>query len=220
MNLRDWTHEIRMTGIAFADFLDSKGIHFSLSSSGEYFVQLSNGITFKLYTNRSGNNRIVLPSSTCDELSEKLLFAWEEFNGRTYGGIHLFVDGSFRDNAAGYGVVVISEKRIEEKIKGCVRENLEMRNVIGEIEGVIQGLSYCLNKGYKRVKIHYDYEGLKSWKTGEWKAKNESTRKYRDLLDKLSADINIGWVKVKSHVGDTFNEIADKLAKKAVEECF
>jgi ribonuclease HI len=91
--------------------------------------------------------------------------------------------------------------------------------VIGEIEGVIQGLSYCLKMGYKKVKMHYDYEGLKSWTTGEWKAKNESTRKYRDLLDELSPNISIEWVKVKSHVGDTFNEIADKLAKKAVEEC-
>ncbi|HDP76842.1 MAG TPA: reverse transcriptase-like protein [Mesotoga infera] len=219
MNMRDWTHEIRKTGIAFADFLDSKGIHLSLSSHGEYFVQLSNGITFKLYTNCSGNKRIVLPSSACDALSEKLLFAWEEFNGRTYGGTHLFVDGSFRDNAAGYGVIVISEERIEEKMKGCVRENLEMRNVIGEIEGVVQGLNYCLKKRYKEVKIHYDYEGLKSWKTGEWKAKNESTRKYRAFLDELSPDISIEWVKVKSHVGDTFNEIADKLAKEAVDEC-
>jgi len=217
--MREWTDGIRKTGIAFADFLDGKGIHCSLSAHGEYFVQLSNGVTFKLYTNRSGNYRIVLPSSICGVLSEKLLFAWEEFNGRTYGGIHLFVDGSFRDNAAGYGVVVISENHIVERMKGCVKENLEMRNVIGEIEGVIQGLSYCLKRGYKKVKMHYDYEGLKSWITGEWKAKNESTRKYRDLLDELSPNISIEWVKVKSHVGDTFNEIADKLAKKAVEEC-
>ncbi|HNU23695.1 MAG TPA: hypothetical protein PKN37_05465 [Mesotoga sp.] len=27
------------------------------------------------------------------------------------------------------------------------------------------------------------------------------------------------WEKVKAHTGETFNEIADKLAKEAVDEC-
>ena len=106
---------------------------------------------------------------------------------RNYDGVHLFVDGSFMDNKVGYGVLVISENRIEKRINGCLKENLEMRNVTGEIEGVIKALEYCMRKGYRKAFIHYDYMGLRSWAEGEWKAKNKQTRKYVERLKQFSS---------------------------------
>ncbi|MBN2219197.1 MAG: reverse transcriptase-like protein [Kosmotogaceae bacterium] len=219
MTIKDWTLALKETGYEFAGFLKTKSLYCSITVISEYCVELSNSVVFKLYTDRKGNKRIVLPSFLSEEKGEWLLFRWEEFNGRDYGGVHLFVDGSFMDNKVGYGVLVISENRIEKRINGCIKENLEMRNVTGEIEGVIRALEYCEQKGYRKVTIHYDYMGLRCWADGEWKAKNKLTRKYVERLKEYSSQFDIEWVKVRSHTGETFNEIADKLAKRSVGDC-
>ncbi|HNQ70113.1 MULTISPECIES: RNase H family protein [Mesotoga] len=219
MTLNDWTLALKETGYEFARFLKKRGLCCSVTVISEYCVELSNSVVLRLYTNRKGNKRMVLPSFLSEEKSEWLLFRWEEFNGRNYDGVHLFVDGSFMDNKVGYGVLVITENQIEKRINGCLRENLEMKNVTGEIEGVIRALEYCMRKGYRKATIHYDYMGLRSWAEGEWKAKYKLTRKYVERLKQFSSQIDIEWVKARSHIGETFNEIADKLAKKAVEDC-
>ncbi len=219
MRIEKWTANLKVAASGFAEFLKNEGLNYSTGTLGEYFVELKNGKGFKLYTNRSGNIRLIMPSSFPEELAERLLFLWEEYNGRVYEGTHVFVDGSFKDNIAGYGVVVVTEGRIEKKMKGCAKKNPEMRNVVGEIEAVIEGLSYCLKRSYKKATIHYDYEGLRSWLTGEWEAKNDLTRRYSELARDMSNRIIIEWEKVKAHTGNTFNEIADKLAKEAVDEC-
>jgi len=56
------------------------------------------------------------------------------------------------------------------------------------------------------------------WATGKWKAKTELTKKYKKLYDYYSKFIEINFSKVKAHTGNTYNELADKLAKKAILE--
>ena len=46
------------------------------------------------------------------------------------------------------------------------------RNVAGEIMAIRKAVAWCQRKDIKEISIHYDYQGLESWVTGDWKGKN------------------------------------------------
>ena len=68
----------------------------------------------------------------------------------------------------------------------------------------------------KELVIYHDYEGIAKWCLGEWKANKEGTKAYKAFYDAVSRQIQITFVKVKGHSGDTYNEMADRLAKEAL----
>lgn len=93
----------------------------------------------------------------------------------------------------------------------------EMNNVAGEIKGSEMAIKYCLDNKIKSITIYHDYEGISKWSTGEWQAKKEGTKAYKEFYDDASKTIDIHFVKVKGHSGDKYNEMADQLAKGAFQ---
>ncbi len=87
------------------------------------------------------------------------------------------------------------------------------RNVAGEIMAILKAVAWCQRKDIKEVSIHYDYQGLESWVTGDWKGKTSFTQDYAQIV--RSSGLTIHWVKVKAHSGELGNEIVDKLARDA-----
>lgn len=75
------------------------------------------------------------------------------------------------------------------------------------------GVSYGRGTLPELIEIHYDYNGIERWVTGEWKAKKEETEIYRDKMRSFFEMIDIGFVHVKGHSGDKYNDKADGLAK-------
>lgn len=67
----------------------------------------------------------------------------------------------------------------------------------------------------KPVVIYYDYQGIESWATGEWKASKPVSQNYKKAFDEVATGMQVDFVKVKSHTGVEFNEMADELAKHA-----
>ena len=65
--------------------------------------------------------------------------------------------------------------------------------------------------------MHHDYSGIASWAKGEWKTKQEGTINYKNYMDSLKDKIVVKFIKVKSHSGDLYNDMADELAKKALD---
>ena len=61
--------------------------------------------------------------------------------------------------------------------------------------------------------MFYDYWGIEKWALKDWKAKNEFTQWYAKEYEKLSKDVKVYFFKVKGHVGDKYNEVADRLSK-------
>ena len=79
-------------------------------------------------------------------------------------------------------------------------------------------IDHCMANGIKSVEIYHDYEGIGAWADRRWKANNPLTQGYRDYVAEARKSIDIKFVKVKAHAGNRYNELADKLAKKALSE--
>ncbi len=133
-------------------------------------------------------------------------------------GVAAYVDGSWIDGVVGYGVVILQEGKPVAEFSGRVEEALllGMRQVGGELQSVHVALRWCQEHQIKQVVIHYDYEGIANWATGEWKANQPATRAYAEAIGNYG--IAIAWEKVKAHNGDRWNERADQLAKLGTQQ--
>lgn len=131
-----------------------------------------------------------------------------------------YVDGSYckKQKAYGSGVVMLHEGKVIKKysFKGDDASIVGMWNVAGEIKAAEQAMIWALRMGFDKLILHYDYEGIEKWCTGAWKAKKEGTQDYAYMYGKVKQGIEIEFVKVKAHSGDTYNDLADKLAKFAL----
>lgn len=129
-----------------------------------------------------------------------------------------YCDGSYNEeyDAFSYGVVIMTNageyvelsKRIDDS------EYAEYWNIAGEIHGAMAALQYCEDNKLSPVILHYDYEGIGAWATGEWRAKSEIAADYIDFLCKLS--IEVYFQKVRGHSGDPLNERCDELARRVM----
>ena len=141
-------------------------------------------------------------------------------------GVRAYVDGSY-DNASGRfscGVVIVetdaagNSETTELNAAFDDAEAAQQRNVAGEIMGSKLAIDHCMANGIKSVEIYHDYEGIGAWADRKWKANNPLTQGYRDYVAEARKSIDIQFVKVKAHAGNKYNELADKLAKKALSE--
>lgn len=129
-----------------------------------------------------------------------------------------YVDGSFNEESSefSYGAVVFYEgEQMHFAEKFNDPDLVSMRNVAGEIKGSERAMAFAVEKGAKSLAIHHDYEGIAKWCNGEWKANKTGTKAYKKYYDDIKNDVSVKFVKVKSHSGDEFNDLADKLAKEA-----
>ena len=133
---------------------------------------------------------------------------------------YAFVDGSYNITTKDYGyggfLQIDEQTRITLQGKGNDAEKASMRNVAGEIDGAMAAVKAALDHDLTQLTILYDYQGIESWATGDWQAKNVFTQQYRDIMQTLMRHIQINFVKVKGHSGIPGNELADQLAKEAV----
>ncbi len=131
-----------------------------------------------------------------------------------------YTDGSYDPDSGifAYGVVILIDgKEITFSRAFFDKEKALMRNVAGEIEGAKEIMGYCYSHNIKSVDIYYDYEGIEKWCTGEWRATKKETQMYRAYYDAVSRKVKINFIKVKSHSGNKYNDMADSLAKEAVK---
>lgn len=130
-----------------------------------------------------------------------------------------YVDGSYNiaTKEYSYGAVIFYQGKEEHFSKKFSNpERASMRNVAGEIEGSMCAMNYCMEQNIPKLIIHYDYEGIERWCTGDWKANKEGTIAYRDFYKEAVKKTDIRFVKVKGHSGDKYNDLADRLAKQAL----
>lgn len=135
-----------------------------------------------------------------------------------------FTDGAYSQNKnkAGYGVVLFTQnnKEIYNKVfrwsTQSHKEIIKMHNVAAECEAVKFAVQKAIEKDIQKITIFYDYEGILKWLTKEWGTNTNYTENYVDEMTLYSKQIKMGFVKVKSHVGIIYNELADEVATNAL----
>lgn len=137
-------------------------------------------------------------------------------------GLLIYVDGSYKEEKGNfsYGLVVVEhgESIYEENGVGEDIDAIALRNVSGEVMGAMKAVEYAIINGHKEITICYDYQGIECWALGTWKRNRELTNRYNIYMSEKMKLIKINFMKIKGHSGDKFNDIADLLAKKALDK--
>lgn len=175
------------------------------------------GAIYKKFNNRSDAEEYIGILSSTD--------SWGFDNNKEsklnpeYNEMIAYVDGSYRDSdkSFSYGIVIITQDNPIETLSKRYYDKPEadLRNVMGELCSSVVATRDAITRGMKLIDIRYDYAGIEKWVTGDWKANNDITRRYRDTMIRLSKQIKIKFTKVNAHTGDKYNEMADSLAKSA-----
>lgn len=130
-----------------------------------------------------------------------------------------YVDGSYDKKSGDFscGAVLFWQGgQVEFSQKFTDPELAAMHNVAGEIMGALTVIRYCREKGVPALEIHHDYEGVGCWADGSWRANKPGTQRYAAECQEAAKSMKLQFVKVKGHSGDTYNDMADALAKKAL----
>lgn len=135
-----------------------------------------------------------------------------------------YIDGSYnsKNNIIGWGGVLVYNNKLidyffdgEEYSEKCLEQN--SRNIKGEINAVKEAINLSKWHDLKEFAIGYDYNGLKYWALGEWKTNIPLTKEFKEWFQRETKDLKVHWIKIKSHTGHKYNEMADKFAKRGAK---
>ena len=140
--------------------------------------------------------------------------------------ISIYTDGACSGNPGigGWGVVILNHSKEPILLNGG--ENHTTNNRM-ELTAAINSILYFKEK--KNLEIFTDSKYLKDgienwinkWKINGWKTSAKKPVKNKDLWIKLDEEIKkhkIKWNWVKGHADNKFNEKADYLARKYIED--
>ena len=139
--------------------------------------------------------------------------------------VTIYTDGACSGNPGkgGWGAILIYAK---EKKYMSGSKQLTTNNQM-ELIATIQALKAILKPS--NIDLYTDSQYVKNgitswifnWKKNGWKTSNKKPVANKDLwieLEKYVDFHSVNWFWVKGHSGDHYNEIADKLAVKAMNE--
>lgn len=135
-------------------------------------------------------------------------------------GLHIYIDGSYKVKTGhfSYGLVGFYEGQEFEEYQAYAHEEYKThRNVSGELFGALRAFSIAKEKGVSYLHLYYDYAGIEKWAIGEWRTNTPLTKMYQQKFQSMKG-LHVAFHKIAAHTGHQYNERADKLAKKALEE--
>ena len=140
--------------------------------------------------------------------------------------IKVFIDGACSGNPGigGWGVVILINDSDPIFLKGG---EIQTTNNRMELTATIKALKYFKESQLITLITDSKYvkDGIESWitnwKKNGWKTTSKKPVKNKELWVELDSQIvkhNITWNWVKGHAGDRYNEKADFLARRFIEE--
>ncbi|MCL2144971.1 MAG: reverse transcriptase-like protein [Endomicrobia bacterium] len=220
-----YKNELHSKAVEFQNALRDANIEafFGDESFRDYLVIIAiskNGVNFgkvSIYYKPSKNTYSIKKQISNEDISKITDIVWNNLNGSAAydaesGVYEAFVDGSYISGVTGYAAVIYLGDELKTRIAGTILD-VEFRQFGGELQSVIEVFKWCAANKVSKVRINYDYQGIEKFATGEWKAKNSLSKDYVDFIRKTN--MHIEWRHIKSHTGNSKNDEADALAKKA-----
>ena len=132
-------------------------------------------------------------------------------------GIVAYVDGSYFNGEYSWGMAIYENNQLIFKAngKGTSEEAAKLHNVAGEVAGAMEAVLWAEAQGLEHITICHDYVGISEWALGHWKTNTPLTTRYAAFMKERRGLVT--FVKVAGHTGVEGNELADKLAKAALE---
>jgi len=139
--------------------------------------------------------------------------------------INIYTDGACKGNPGpgGWGALIV-DGDIENEIFGgeenTTNNRMEIMAVIMALETIDTQNEITIFTDSKYVQKGIN-EWINKWKINGWKSSNNKTVKNKDLwvqLDDLTSKHKVNWFWVKGHAGHEFNERADMLANKGLDD--
>ena len=129
--------------------------------------------------------------------------------------IHFWTDGSYftETNKTGYGIVVVQNNRILEKI--CSRcPSTSSTSTTGELVAVLRVFEIAKARGYSDIVVHHDLNTISTLVNGQAKARKEITIQYVKQYSEYVKNMNCTFIKTEGHSDDEFNIMAHNLARE------
>ena len=139
--------------------------------------------------------------------------------------INIYTDGACSGNPGigGWGVVILNngkEIQLNGGANNTTNNKMELTAAIKALEYFEQRKDLIIYTDSKYVK-----DGIESWiinwKQNGWKTSTKKPVKNKEMwiaIDDLIKKHNINWKWVKGHAGHKYNEKADYLARRFIEE--
>lgn len=156
--------------------------------------------------------------------------------------IRIFTDGACSGNPGPGGWAIVINKKEKCRVKSGGQKNttnnrMELLAVVQALKEILQWLEKTWDrKESAEAEVYSDSAyvinaitkgWLAKWKMNGWKTTAQKDVKNKDLWEqffRLLVEIKLKWaldvkfVKVKGHSGNTFNEQADRFARKEVQK--
>ena len=138
--------------------------------------------------------------------------------------VDLYTDGACSGNpgAGGYGAILIF-KGIEREISGAeastTNNRMEIYAVIAGLEKLKERCSVTVYSDSAYTVNAFNEGWLYGWMKNGWKKADGKPVQNVELWQQLYSLVmqhEVKFVKVKGHSGDTYNDMADRLAKEAL----
>ncbi|MDR2066557.1 MAG: reverse transcriptase-like protein [Endomicrobium sp.] len=220
--------ELNNKALELKKALETENINISFDNNSfkDYLVKLIvkqngifRGILFLYYkpTKQTYSLKRQISSSQIDSIIDS---TWNKLNGfEIYDSqstiYEAFVDGAYINGITSYASIIYLGNNIQTELFGTIKDT-QFRQFGGELKSVVETLKWCEKNNVKKIRINYDYQGIESFATGKWQAKNKLSLEYVNFI--RNTNIQIHWRHIKSHTGNLKNNRVDMLAKKAATQ--
>ncbi|MBI04941.1 MAG: ribonuclease HI [Pelagibacteraceae bacterium] len=140
--------------------------------------------------------------------------------------ITIYTDGACSGNPGigGWGVVILEENNNEICLNGgddhTTNNRMELTAAIEALKNFPNRENIIIITDSKYVKDGIQI-WIQNWKKNGWKTTGKKPVKNKELwieLDELITKHNITWEWIKGHAGNKYNDKADYLARRYIEE--
>lgn len=128
----------------------------------------------------------------------------------------VYIKGIIKDNRYSFGCVFVKSGNCVKKTSGCGNnpDTLALGSSAGELIAAMYAAKSLIKSGFKKITVVYCQDIIEKLVTGEWKAKNELTKKYAETMKELIYSVEIEYRKIRKE--DSYSMLVSQMAKNAV----